>query len=562
VRIEECSSLEQCVMVGGDSGVATCINPCLDSLGQDTSNGCEFYPLEVDVTPTAAGACFAVYIVNQWKSGEPARIQVDRGGTVLPVETFARIPTGTGTNITYAPYSTQAGLAKDQVAILFLSRDPAALNDQNPIDPRVLASCPPGITPAVVGDAATHGTGRGTAFHVKTNVPVVAYQIFPYGGGRARITAATLLLPTNVWDTNYVAVNSYPLPTVTAGDGNGLTLAIIGQADGTTVNIRPTADITAGGGLVAATANVTQSYTVNKGEYLQFTQVAELTGSAIKSDKPVAVIGGSTLMDVPLGRDRADHAEQMLPPVKTLGSEYVAVRYRSRGTDPDSGTGEESVPWRIVGVVDGTSLSYSPAAPPGAPSILNARQVIEFWSPNPFIVWSQDASHPFYLAAYMTGGRPFPAWDDAGGEGDAEFVNVVSPAQYLSHYTFFTDPTYPETNLVVIRKRDPVTSLFPDITLDCAGTLTGWTPISDTRNALAWPYEYTRIDLSSGDFQGQNGCNNGVHTMSGSFTSLDSGDVIPSFGLTVWGFGNTTTWPPDQNQTVDEANPKQTRGVS
>ena len=36
----------------------------------------------------------------------------------------------------------------------------------------------------------------------------------------------------------------------------------------------------------------------------------------------------------------------------------------------------------------------------------------------------------------------------------AEFVNVVPPAQFLSRYTFFTDPTYPETNLVLIRRPD------------------------------------------------------------------------------------------------------------
>ena len=34
-----------------------------------------------------------------------------------------------------------------------------------------------------------------------------------------------------------------------------------------------------------------------------------------------------------------------------------------------------------------------------------------------------------------------------------EFVNVVPPGQFLPRYTFFTDPTYPETNLVVVRAR-------------------------------------------------------------------------------------------------------------
>src|SRR5262249_44599234 len=153
---------------------------------------------------------------------------------------------------------------KDQVAVLFLSRDPAAENDPNdaPQAPRRLASCPAGVTPAVVGDAATHGTGRGKSFHIKTNVPVVAYQMLPYGGGRARVTGATLLYPTNVWDTNYVAVNAYPAPDAATADAVP-TMAILGSQDGTRVTIRPRATIDPGGGLQGSPANASVTYTVN-----------------------------------------------------------------------------------------------------------------------------------------------------------------------------------------------------------------------------------------------------------------------------------------------------------
>jgi hypothetical protein len=59
------------------------------------------------------------------------------------------------------------------------------------------------------GYPATHGTGIGSAFHITTSAPVVAYQIYPYGGGESKITGATLLLPTSVWDTNYIGVDGY-----------------------------------------------------------------------------------------------------------------------------------------------------------------------------------------------------------------------------------------------------------------------------------------------------------------------------------------------------------------
>ncbi|MFO0677569.1 MAG: IgGFc-binding protein [Polyangiaceae bacterium] len=537
VRVRQCSSLETCVQ-------GECKNPCTDTLGQDTSNGCEFFPLEMDLTEEVMGVCYAVFLVNQWKTGEPARIEVDRGGVPLPVEQFTRVPSGTGTNITYGPYSSVAGLARDQVAVLFLSRDPAGLQDPSVISPRRLASCPAGVTPAVVGDAALHGTGIGTAFHVKTNVPVVAYQVLPFGAGRARATGATLLLPTNVWELNYVAVNAFAKPVLFDQARSGPTLAIVASFDNTDVRVRPTARIVGGPGVPGTASGFPQSYRLNRGQYLQFTQDEELTGSSIEASAPVAVLGGSTLMNVPLSRMRADSAQQMIPPVRALGHEYLGLRYRSRDRNA-----EESVPWRFVGVVDGTVLRFDPPDSVGRSTIsLRGGEVVEVQGPGPFVVRSQDAAHPFYMAGYMTGGEPYD------GEGDPEFVNVVPPEQFLSRYTFFSDPTYPETNLVVARVKDATTGAFPDVRLGCKGTLDGWMPVGS--DGL---FEFTRVDLSRGDFVSQGACANGVNSLEASFT--DPRASSPRVGVTVWGWGNPVTWPPTMPQT-EEANPRFTRWVS
>ncbi|HEX3344163.1 MAG TPA: IgGFc-binding protein, partial [Polyangiaceae bacterium] len=419
-RIIQCSSLEQCEeREAGDAGAASCVNPCLDSLGNDTSNGCEFFAVEMDTTDEAVGVCYAVFVVNQWKTGEPAKIEVSRGAAVYPIDQFARIPSGTGTGITYGSYDPAVGLPANQIAILFLSRDPAAGSDPTPTDPRVLANCPAGVQPAVAGDAALHGTGVGTAFHIRTNVPVVAYQMLPYGGGSARVTGSTLLVPTNAWDVNYVVADAYGAPPMIQEQRAGPTTVVIAGSDGTNVTLKPTVGIAAGMGIPGSPAGESVSFKLDQGQYLQLTQPGELTGSAVQADKPVAVLGGSTLIDLPLSSDRADSAEQMLPPVRALGREYVAVRYRSRAAV------EESVPWRIVGVVDGTKLTFDPATPAGAPAVVGAGQLAEFDAPGPFVVRSQDAAHPFYLASYMTGGGGFD------GTGDPEFVNVVPPAQFL-----------------------------------------------------------------------------------------------------------------------------------
>jgi hypothetical protein len=136
---------------------------------------------------------------------------------------------------------------------------------------------------------------------------------------------------------------------------------------------------------------------------------------------------------------------------------------------------------------------------------------------------------------------------------------VVPPPQYLPRYTFFTDPTYPETNLVVVRVRDGQTGQMPDVALDCAGVLTGWSPVG-----TSGVYEMTRIDLSTGDFQGVGLCDNGVHTIEATIpgASTGSGAPVPQVGVTIWGWGNGVTSPPDQTNPEDELNPKFTRWVS
>jgi hypothetical protein len=242
----------------------------------------------------------------------------------------------------------------------------------------------------------------------------------------------------------------------------------------------------------------------------------------------------------------------MLPPVPALGNQYLAVRYRGRTGRPD-----ESVPWRIVGAVDGTQLTYDPPQA-GAPAAIDSRQLLEFFAPGPFVISSQDNAHPFYLAQYMTGGdlNDAGAGDDPlNGEGDPEYVNVVPPAQYLPRYTLFTDPTYPETNLVVTRVLDSTTGAFPDVTLDCAGLLTGWQPVGSSGQ-----FEFTRIDLSTGNFVGQNGCNNGVHVIDATLPSVgDAGPgPTPLFGVTVWGWGSEATDPGGMVETA----PNFTRWVS
>ena len=201
----------------------------------------------------------------------------------------------------------------------------------------------------------------------------------------------------------------------------------------------------------------------------------------------------------------------MVPPVQSLGSEYVGVMHRPRAGEPAI--------WRLIGAVDGTQLTWTPDV--GGPTTINQGQVVEVTTGTPFVVTSQDDDHPFLMFTHMAGSQ-WNMLNNNGGYGDVDFVISVPPGQYMASYVFFTDPTYPETNLVLVRSPDGDGN-FHDVNLDCAGVVGGWQPVGN--------YEWTRVDLSTGDFQGVNGCNNGRHEITSD----------GRFGLWVWGWGTPLT---------------------
>jgi len=520
----------------------TCVPACQAAEDNKTNIGCEYYAVTPDTITGvageggAAGACYAAFIANTWDT--PVTITADFGGMPLDVSQFAYIPTGTSGTITYNPLGS-AQLPAGEIAILFLNRQ-AKGGSKAP--PKLTYDCPAGVTPAITAsDTAIHGTGIGSAFHITTDAPVVAYDMYPYGGGRTAVPSATLLLPTSAWDKNYVAVDAYRANELALGSQPWVDF--VAMSDGTTITINPTADINAANGVAAATAGVSATYTLNKGQVLELATgkkintmlPGELTGSWVQSSAPIGVWGGISGLNVSTTNCCTDSGHQQIPPVHALGSEYVAVRYRDRypGT-------VESPPWRLVGAVDGTTLTYDPAPPAGAPTTIDLGQVVEFDASDPFVVSSQDDTHPFYMAGYMTGSGMYdPGEHDAGdgtpadtdGRGDPEFVNVIPPDEFLQSYIFFTDPTYPETELVVVRVAGE--NGFADVALDCAGDLptststpTTWVPIGTSGK-----YEYTRFDVVTGDWVGNGMCDNGRHQIKST----------GSFGVTVWGWGSPAT---------------------
>ena len=484
-----------------DQGCAggQCVPACQAAAASQGNVGCDFVMSTPNFYAGIAPPCFAAFVTNNWD--EAAQITVTRGGTNYDVSQFGRIASTDPNPATWPPIPS-TGVPPGQVGVLFLSADPASFNATS-------LDCP--VTPAVhttngtaiwSGDGSG-GTGKGLAWHITSSAPVSTYDILPFGGASSYLPSAELVFPTSAWGTNYVAV----LPPPSSGPSWA---QVVASQDATTIQVLPNVALPGGTGVPAAAANATATFTLNAGEYIQW-QGSEMTGSVLQADKPIAFMGGDGYQcysSATSGPGGCDSGHQLVPPVRALGFDYVAPPYKSRG-------GVESVPYRIVGAVDGTLLTYDP--PLGtAPLSLGKGQSVLFESTTPFHVKSQDNNHPFYLGEEMVGNN---------GIGDEDFVNLEPPAQWLSKYVFYTDYSYPTTNLVFVRVKGA--NGFKDVTVDCAtGPLTGWQPVGS--DGL---YEITDFDLIRDG--GNNGaCTNGPHT---------AASALP-FGLMVWGLASYASY--------------------
>ncbi|OJY25702.1 MAG: hypothetical protein BGO98_34340 [Myxococcales bacterium 68-20] len=494
-------------------GAGACREPCEAAAADRSSNGCEFYFQPPRFTKVFQQACYAVYVVNT--SNQPLEVALELGGK--PLDISKSLYDAKPGDPTLTPHV--GPIAAGDSAILVVS-------DRSPDLPgsgEGAAPCPDGVIPATYEDALPDRTGIGSAFRLTTNAPVNLSAIYPMGAESAT-PSATLLLPVPTWGTQHLLVNAWGGTVTSIG---GPSAQIVASEDGTEVTIRPTRAIQDGHGVVGTAAHAPATYRLDKGQVLQINQREELSGSVVMSNKPTSIFGGHECMNVPSTRTSCDYASQQVPAFESWGSEYVAAGYRPRVDGDES----EPMAYRIVAAKDGTQLDYDPVAPAGAPLTMSAGEIATLYTSvgRPFVVRSQDADHPIYVAAYMSGSgkeaaqhfpvRPFAFM------GDPEFVNVVPAGQYLSSYTFFADPTYRETSLVIVRAKSD--GIFHDVWLECAGNVTEFRPVG-TRGE----YEWARVDLIRNFGPGEASCTSGRHRMrsDGPFTA------------TVWGWGYSTSY--------------------
>ncbi|MDP3277206.1 MAG: IgGFc-binding protein [Deltaproteobacteria bacterium] len=454
--------------------------------------------------------CHAAFFANTWPL--PAQITLTRGGTALDVTRFGRIVDNARPASEWLPIPA-AGVPPNEVAVLFLSSDPNALQPQGgqPLN------CP--TTPAVNRSTELRSSGTTEAFVLTSSVPLSGYDIAPFGGARSFLPSAQLLLPHSVWSDFYV-VSAPPVGTHTAPGPQWF--QVVAREDNTVVRVRPTVALAAGTGVPAIAAGAMGTVTLRAGEVAQWqTQSAstEPSGTIITSDRPVAVLAGNRflrLQRTPMPGGESAH--QQLLPVNALGSQYAIAPFTTRRMD----LAPEAITYRIVGAVDGTTLTTNPVIA-GLPAVLNRGELVQLTSTEALVIRSQDSAHPFAISQLMDSAntaapsRPGAVGTAFGANlGDEEWVQLFPSAQFLKRYVFFADPTYPTTTLTILREARATPA---EVRLDCYGVVDGFRPVG-TENR----YEFAQIDLVRANV-GNRGCTNGRHVIESS----------SPLGVMVWG---------------------------
>lgn len=321
----------------------------------------------------------------------------------------------------------------------------------------------------------TFNTGTGTclssqAYHVIATIPVIAFEFNPLQNRYAFSNDASLLLPTNSLQGEYTVMGwpqtlaSHPAETVlNPGDPVDLRgfVTIIGTQADTHVHLVPRADILPGGPIASrGLANAPIDVTLGAFDILNIETdgfEADLTGTTVQADHPVAVFAGSECSDVPPWTDLndrrccCDHLESQQFPRNTVGQHYVAVHtpYRTRivhdAGAPVGVLGQEPEFFRVLAVNPGTthvrttlpSLPDDVASPPlefdlteGGFRTLPANGSFEITATAPVSVAN-------FMSSQLNTGIPlqYPG-------GDPSFIPMPPVEQWRQSYVFLVPQNY------------------------------------------------------------------------------------------------------------------------
>jgi hypothetical protein len=253
---------------------------------------------------------------------------------------------------------------------------PHAVVVSNPgeLDAEVDIIPPPGFTisiadPVVKGKSSAvfvlpimnvqHSGISARGIQVQSTRPVLVHQFNPWDNKASN--DASLLLPENALGTDYVVLSwpTSPLDIITIPgfptpeNQNGY-FTVIAPFDDTEVSFQVSCPVRATPQIPKLAAGALHTVVLNAGEVLNIEgdtenlfQPADLSGSRVFANKPISVFAGHEEAVIAPEKQAAnpgdeaptsccaDHLEEQLLPTNLLGTQYVAVKSKPRGKEPD-----------------------------------------------------------------------------------------------------------------------------------------------------------------------------------------------------------------------------------
>lgn len=291
---------------------------------------------------------------------------------------------------------------------------------------------------------------------------------------------ASLLLPSTAMTGNYrvSSLNGW----TQGGFSTVPYVAVVGTADNTSVTVKASAfgSFAAGGGIQATGPNQTAQFTLGRGEVVEVfgTGTTDLAGTLVQASAPVQVIAGVPCVTQPFGEPACDHVEESVFPAETLGKHYFVPM----PTGPNGNTPGHVV--RIIGNVDGTTLTYGGSFDPGWPTNINAGQVADLRVVTGNFEVTGDQA--FAVATFQLGGSVVDPNAPVGEQkGDPAQSQMTAVEQYRKKYVFLAPDDYQVSYV------DVVMPTGAQVTLDGA-------PLGATAQPISGGYGIARAKLGPG----------------------------------------------------------------
>jgi hypothetical protein len=310
----------------------------------------------------------------------------------------------------------------------------------------------PQMSGAIPDQSVEYSQQAKHAYKVTSDLPIVAYQFNPLDNVNVFSNDASLLIPRTTFDVDYYAMS---WPTLDRRSGSPSLqdyygyVTIVAYADGTQIDVTPTAAVQASASLSTIAAGATQSFTLNSFDVLQLEAsgpAGDLTGTHVTSPNmmPFGMFGGhmaasfgeTTPPDSTHTRGPccADHLEEMVFPKSTWGKQFAIARSQQRTNEPDY--------LRIMAQKPNTSVAFDPAPSAMVSGDCTMLQPGTFCDVKVQGDTEITATDPILIGHYLESSIWQNNQGAAVGNGDPSMAIAVPTEQYRTDYTILIPSAY------------------------------------------------------------------------------------------------------------------------